>query len=165
MKLSAQAAAVVRHHIETTRKAAKLAHGWRELPAFVFYAAVEPAPLTLDPHGFPVPTGTLDPHNVRRAMRSILRTLAAEDVRAKLAPADHFPQHFTPHGLRHTYASIRISKGDSIKDVQEQLGHEGLRADCEHVRLVAPERRHRHHRPPRRRRQEHRGRSLERGKW
>ena len=45
-------------------------------------------------------------------------------MRAKLAPADHFPQHFTPHGLRHTYASIRISKGDSIKDVQEQLGHE-----------------------------------------
>jgi integrase len=35
-----------------------------------------------------------------------------------------FPQHFTPHGLRHTYASLRISKGDSIKDVQEQLGHE-----------------------------------------
>jgi integrase len=124
VKLSAQSATVIRQHVEVTRKADKLAHGWRELPPFVFYAATEPEPLTHDAYGFPVPTGTLDPHNVRRAMRRLLAALAAEDAMEKLAPADRFPRHFTPHGLRHTYASIRISKGDSIKDVQEQLGHE-----------------------------------------
>ena len=33
------------------------------------------------------------------------------------------PQHFTPHCLRHTYASILLSEGVSPVYVQEQLGH------------------------------------------
>jgi integrase len=46
----------------------------------------------------------------RRAMLRILKT-------AKL------PQHFTPHCLRHTYASIVLADGVSPVYVQEQLGH------------------------------------------
>ena len=33
------------------------------------------------------------------------------------------PLHFTPHGLRHTYASILLANGVSPVYVQEQLGH------------------------------------------
>ena len=69
-------------------------------------------------YGWPVPpswfvskTGTaVDPANVRRAMLRVLKM-------AKL------PLHFTPHCLRHTYASILLSEGVSPVYVQEQLGH------------------------------------------
>jgi integrase len=33
------------------------------------------------------------------------------------------PLHFTPHCLRHTYASIQLADGVSPVYVQEQLGH------------------------------------------
>jgi len=46
----------------------------------------------------------------RRAMLSLLK-------KAKL------PLHFTPHCLRHTYASILLAEGVSPVYVQEQLGH------------------------------------------
>ena len=51
-----------------------------------------------------------DPANVRRAMLNVLK-------KAKL------PLHFTPHCLRHTYASILLADGVSPVYVQEQLGH------------------------------------------
>ncbi len=57
--------------------------------------------------------GLLDPHNVRRACRRVL----------KLA---QLPPHFTPHSLRHTYASILISEGKPIPYVQAQLGHASI---------------------------------------
>jgi len=31
------------------------------------------------------------------------------------------------HDLRHTYASLRISKGDSLGDVSNQLGHHSVK--------------------------------------
>jgi integrase len=31
------------------------------------------------------------------------------------------------HDLRHTYATLRISKGDNIADVSNQLGHHSVR--------------------------------------
>jgi len=37
----------------------------------------------------------------------------------KIRPRDDL----TPHDLRHTYATIRIAKGDNIVDVSRQLGH------------------------------------------
>jgi hypothetical protein len=52
----------------------------------------------------------LDAANVRRAMQSLVK-------KAKL------PLHFTPHCLRHTYASILLAEGVSPVYVQEQLGH------------------------------------------
>jgi integrase len=33
------------------------------------------------------------------------------------------PRDITLHGLRHTYATLRIAKGDNIVDVSNQLGH------------------------------------------
>lgn len=39
--------------------------------------------------------------------------------------------HFTPHGLRHTYARLQLEGGQSLKYIQQQLGHRtiGLTAD------------------------------------
>ena len=80
---------------EITRKQEKLKYGWAELPSWLFVTK----------------TGTpADPANVRRAMLNVLK-------KAKL------PLHFTPHCLRHTYASILLADGVSPVYVQEQLGH------------------------------------------
>jgi integrase len=63
---------------------------------------------------FPAQTGELlDPHNVRRAVRRVLKL-------AKLPP------HFTPHCLRHTFASLLIAAGKPIVYVQRQLGHASI---------------------------------------
>ncbi|MEY4527140.1 MAG: hypothetical protein RL768_859 [Nitrospirota bacterium] len=83
---------------ETIHQREYLLYQWRELPPWVFVTQV----------GTP-----FDPSNVRRTMRRILQ-------RAKL------PQHFTPHCLRHTYASILVSEGVSVAYVQEQLGHASI---------------------------------------
>ena len=80
---------------ELTRKQDKLKYGWAELPPWMFVTK----------------TGMLvDPANVRRAMLRIMK-------------ATKLPLHFTPHGLRHTYASILLADGVSPVYVQEQLGH------------------------------------------
>jgi integrase len=78
-----------------TRKLDKLKYGWNELPPWMF----------MTKKGTPV-----DPANVRHAMLRVLKS-------AKL------PLHFTPHCLRHTYASILLADGVSPVYVQEQLGH------------------------------------------
>jgi integrase len=79
------------------RKAEALRRGWREFPAAIFVT----------------PRGTrLDPQNVRHAFGRVLE-------KAK-------PGHFTPHSLRHTYASILISEGKPIAYVQAELGPTGL---------------------------------------
>jgi len=52
----------------------------------------------------------LDPANVRRAMLRVLKSA-------------QLPQHFTPHCLRHSYASILLADGVSPVYVQEQLDH------------------------------------------
>jgi len=36
------------------------------------------------------------------------------------------PQTITLHDLRHTYATLRIAKGDNIVDVSKQLGHSSI---------------------------------------
>ena len=33
------------------------------------------------------------------------------------------PTHFTPHGLRHTYASLLLAEGVDVHYVSDQLGH------------------------------------------
>ena len=82
---------------ETNCKAAALKLG-RPLPRWVFYTQAGTA---------------LDATNVRRIMRSILK-------HAKL------PTHFTPHSLRHSYASLMLQQGESLKYVQRQLGHSSI---------------------------------------
>lgn len=36
------------------------------------------------------------------------------------------PDHFTPHSLRHTYATLMLSNGATIQYVQQQLGHRSI---------------------------------------
>jgi hypothetical protein len=64
-------------------------------------------------HLVAVGLGPRDPHNVRRAFARTLKT-------ARL------PKHFTPHGLRHTFASILVAEGKSPAYVQAQLGHKSI---------------------------------------
>jgi integrase len=72
--------------------------GWSEIPRWLFVTIA----------GTPV-----DPANVRRSMQRILKE-------ARL------PLHFTPHCLRHTYASILLAEGTPAPFVQEQLGHASI---------------------------------------
>ena len=62
---------------------------------------------------FTTPTGTpLDPSNFRLEFGRVLR-------RAGIG-------HWTPHELRHTAASLMLSRGVSIKEVSEALGHSSI---------------------------------------
>ena len=92
--LSQALTAVLTRHLMTLKQD-RLKHGWTDQTPWLFVTK----------NGTP-----LDPANVRRAMASVLK-------QAKL------PLHFTPHCLRHTYASILLSEGVPAPYVQEQLGH------------------------------------------
>ncbi len=84
--------------LEVDRKAEKLRRGWKDFPPWLFCTK----------EGTP-----FDEDNVRKAMARVLK-------RAQL------PEHFTPHGLRHTYASLLLQLGVSIAYVQRQLGHASI---------------------------------------
>jgi integrase len=51
---------------------------------------------------------------------------------AKVLDAAGLPPHFTPHCMRHTYASTLLAQGESPVYVQHQLGHASIRltVDC-----------------------------------
>lgn len=54
--------------------------------------------------------GVIDTHNWRnRVFKKVLKKAGLREIRI--------------HDLRHTYATLRISKGDNITDVSNQLGH------------------------------------------
>src|SRR5207247_6759634 len=77
--------------------AEKLHRGWREMPEAVFCTTA----------------GTYaDPANIRRAFAAVLK---------KATPA--LPPHFTPHGLRHTFASLLLQAGVDVYYVSRMLGH------------------------------------------
>ena len=38
----------------------------------------------------------------------------------------NLPLHFTPHCLRHAYASVMLQQGESVAYVQRQLGHASI---------------------------------------
>jgi hypothetical protein len=79
----------------------KLKAGWRTLPPWLFFAAVDPATYAADDPA----AGLLDPGNVRRAIRRLTEALHAEDVAAGLSPEASFPTAWTPHGGRPTVAT------------------------------------------------------------
>jgi hypothetical protein len=58
-------------------------------------------------------THNADPSNVRAAFRRVLKK--AEQ-----------PNHFTPHGLRHTYASLLLAEGVDVYYVSDQFGHASI---------------------------------------
>src|SRR5439155_13353936 len=92
--LSATAVAVLRAHL-AWRKEEKLRRGWREMPV----------PLFFDEDG-----GYLTPKTVRNRMKRVLE-------------AAGLPAHHTPHGNRHTYASIAHHEGKDLFYVCRMLGH------------------------------------------
>ncbi|HEV8329327.1 MAG TPA: site-specific integrase [Nitrospiraceae bacterium] len=76
-----------------TREAVLL--GWPTRPPWVFCTRA----------GTP-----MDESKVRCAMRYVLQQAT-------------LPLHFSPHCLRHTYASLMLQQGESLTYVQRQLGH------------------------------------------
>src|SRR5260370_34794698 len=64
---------------------------------------------------FPSLEGTpLDRANVEKAFKRALK---------KAGP----PLHFTPHSLRHSFASLLLQQGESPAYVQRQLGHASIK--------------------------------------
>jgi integrase len=95
--MSDQLSAVLSRHL-VAMKEETLRRGWPQVPVWVFASGA----------------GTwLDESRVRKSMRKGL----------KLAG---LPEHFSPHSLRHSYASIMLQGGESIAYVQRQLGHASI---------------------------------------
>ncbi|MGH7893325.1 MAG: tyrosine-type recombinase/integrase, partial [Candidatus Binatia bacterium] len=92
--LSTETVSVFRAHLGR-RKAEKLRRGWREMPEPFFSTTAGTYP---------------DPANIRRAFAAVLKAAA-------------LPSHFTPHGLRHTFASIALQAGQDVYYVSRMLGH------------------------------------------
>jgi integrase len=81
------------------RKEEKLAHGWKDMPPWLFVTT----------NGTPY------------SQRNVLRDFKAVLKRAKL------PMHFSPHSLRHTFASLHLVNGASVYYVSQQLGHASIK--------------------------------------
>ncbi len=96
--MSLQLAAVLRR-LQVERKAETLKRGWMELPPWVFCTEA----------GTP-----LDKSKVRKVFARALK-------RAGL------PSHFSPHCLRHTFASLLLQQGESPVYVHRQLGHASIK--------------------------------------
>jgi len=96
--MSNRLAAVLSSYL-TQRKKEALAKGWGEPPEWLFYSE----------------RGTLiDINNLRKGVfYKALETAKLRRIRI--------------HDLRHTYATLRISKGDNIVDVSKQLGHSSVK--------------------------------------
>jgi integrase len=81
------------------RTAETLKCGWSAMPPWVFCSE----------------TGTpLDTANVRHVFTRILKR-------------GGLPRHFSPHCLRHTFASLLLQRGESPVYVQRQLGHASIK--------------------------------------
>ena len=96
--MSSQLAEVLKAHL-VERKKETLKKGWREPPEFLFY----------DTRG-----GILDADHWRKWVHNkILEKAGLRHVRI--------------HDLRHTYATLRLLKGDTLIDVSKQLGHASVK--------------------------------------
>ena len=81
-----------------SRKREQMAQGRSSIPPWVF-ASLAGTPLNFS--------------NVGKAFKRILKGAG-------------LPGHFSPHCLRHTYASLLLQQGESPAYVQEQLGHASI---------------------------------------
>ncbi|MEE9606448.1 MAG: tyrosine-type recombinase/integrase [Myxococcota bacterium] len=79
------------------RRRACLKHGWREVPEWVFCSETG---------------GTLDGRNLTRTWHRLRRKAQSRGVRP-----------LRLHDARHTYASLALASGKSIRWVASQLGH------------------------------------------
>ena len=98
LDMSQQLARVLRR-LEIDRKAETLRRGWQEVPPWIFCSDAGPP---------------LDHNNVAKTFKRVLK-------------AAGLPLHFTPHGLRHTFASLLLSARVSPAYVQRQLGHASIK--------------------------------------
>jgi integrase len=96
--MSQQLAQALRR-LQIERKMDTLRRGWGEVPSWVFC------------------TQNANPFDLAFVQRQFKRVLKA----ARL------PMHFTPHCLRHTYASLMLQAGESPVYVQRQLGHASIK--------------------------------------
>ena len=110
LDMSQQLARVLRR-LEIDRKAETLRRGWREVPPWIFCSDA----------GTP-----LDHNNVAKTFKRVLQ-------------AAGLPLHFTPHGLRHTFASLLLSAQVSPAYVQRQLESRVDQADRRDLRPMAPD--------------------------
>jgi len=81
--------------VDMSQQLQEILKRWKEPPEFLFYNEIG---------------GMIDGDNLRR--RTFTKALEKAGLR-----------HIRIHDLRHTYASLRIGKGDNIQDVSKQLGH------------------------------------------
>ena len=72
-------------------------------------------------------------HDHRRHLRGRLRqiqgpldTTNADKAFKRILKDAELPLHFTPHCLRHTFASLLLQQGESPAYVQRQLGHASI---------------------------------------
>ena len=96
--MSKQLQEVLKLHL-TDRKKETLKKGWKETPEWLFYNEVG---------------GIIDISNLRR--RVFLKALDKAELR-----------QIRFHDLRHTYASLRVAKGDNLQDISKQLGHHSVK--------------------------------------
>jgi integrase len=85
--------------LHLARKTEALGRGWSEMPPWIFC------------------TRTGHPYHHRVIQRAFARVLTKASL----------PEHFTPHSLRHSFASIPISEGESLAYVQRMLGHASIK--------------------------------------
>jgi integrase len=95
--LSQQTADILQR-LRVKRAAETLRRKWGDVPAWLFPSeAGEP----------------MDDSNVRK-------------VFARVVKAAGLPGHFTPHSLRHTFASLLLQQGESPEYVRAQMGHASI---------------------------------------
>jgi integrase len=111
--LSAVTVQLLRAHL-AWRKEEKLRRGWRDLPVPLFFAE---------------DGGYLRARAVRERMRQAL-------TRAGL------PAHFTPHALRHTYASLALDAGKDVYYISRMLGHASISMTADTYARWLPANRH-----------------------
>jgi len=94
VRMSTQLAEILKQH--KTRMAERtLRHGWKSMPDWIF----------VNEDGTPLNYGNFINRVWNRAMdKSGLRRR-------------------TPHDMRHSYATLRLSKGDSLAEVSKEMGH------------------------------------------
>lgn len=85
--------------LETKHRTETLRRGWPEVPPWLF----------VNQAGQP-----LDDRKVRKVFARVLK-------------AAGLPPHFSPHSLRHTFASLLLQAGESPVYVQRQLGHASIK--------------------------------------
>jgi integrase len=87
---------LLRLHVE--RKAETLKRSWSRMPPWIFCTDA---------------ATSLDDSKVRKVFGKTLKAAV-------------LPPHFTPHCLRHTFASLLLQQGESPAYVQRQLGHASI---------------------------------------